>query len=107
MITTPQDGTAPERAAEVRRSARGEWEITSPLESNLDDGLLRVERIGRGYAWLDTGTHRSLLEVGCPEEIAWQQGWIGDAALAERGADFNKTAYGQNPTRRLEEGRTP
>jgi len=104
------DGTAPERAARVTPSARGELEITSLLEMYLAEGALAVERMGRGYAWLDTGTHASLLDagnfvrtlearqglqVGCPEEVAFHQGWITRAeldALADRHA---KTDYGR------------
>lgn len=104
------DGTAPERAAAVKPSARGELEITSLLEMYLDDGSLTVERMGRGYAWLDTGTHGSLLEagnfvgtlqqrqglqVGSPEEIAYAQGWIDDDQLAARAEMFKKTEYGR------------
>ncbi|MEO1493933.1 MAG: glucose-1-phosphate thymidylyltransferase RfbA [Pseudomonadota bacterium] len=103
------DGTAPERAAAVRPSERGELEITSLLEMYLEAGQLNVQQMGRGYAWLDTGTHASLLDagnfvrtlsdrqgqqVGCPEEIAYEQGWISDADLAERAALFAKTHYG-------------
>ncbi|MEM0976608.1 MAG: glucose-1-phosphate thymidylyltransferase RfbA [Pseudomonadota bacterium] len=104
------DGTAPERAEKVVPSARGELEITSVLQTYLDDGALQVEKMGRGYAWLDTGTHASLLEasnfvqilqdrqallVGCPEEIAWTQGWI-DRHMLERRIDlFAKTRYGE------------
>ncbi|MEL6806131.1 MAG: glucose-1-phosphate thymidylyltransferase RfbA [Pseudomonadota bacterium] len=103
------DGTAPERAARVQPSERGELEITSLLEMYLADGQLSVQQMGRGYAWLDTGTHASLLDagnfvrtlserqgqqVGCPEEIAFEQGWINDAQLADRAALFAKTNYG-------------
>ncbi len=103
------DGSAPERARAVTPSARGELEITSLLESYLADGLLRVEQMGRGYAWLDTGTHASLLDAGnfvrtleerqglqtgSPDEIAFAQGWIDREALAERAAKFGKNAYG-------------
>ncbi|WBU53461.1 glucose-1-phosphate thymidylyltransferase RfbA [Paracoccus sp. SCSIO 75233] len=104
------DGSAPDRAAEVKPSARGELEITTLLESYLHDGLLTVERMGRGYAWLDTGTHASLLDAGnfvrtlqqrqglqtgCPDEIAYEQGWIDGEALAKRAALFAKNAYGR------------
>lgn len=104
------DGSAPERAAQVVPSERGELEITSLLESYLDDGALTVERMGRGYAWLDTGTHESLLDagnfvrtltqrqglqVGSPDEIAYAAGWIDDAGLAKRAALFGKTEYGR------------
>ena len=103
------DGSAPERAAQVTPSDRGELEITSLLESYLKDGQLRVERMGRGYAWLDTGTHGSLLDAGnfvrtleerqgmqtgSPDEIAWQQGWIEAQDLAKRAEIFRKNAYG-------------
>ena len=104
------DGTAPERARSVRPSARGELEIVSVLETYLAEGRLTVEKMGRGYAWLDTGTHGSLLDAGnfvrtleerqglltgSPDEIAWRQGWIDDAALAERARLFGKTGYGR------------
>ena len=104
------DGSAPERARAVRPSARGELEITSLLEMYLADGLLSVEKMGRGYAWLDTGTHASLLDAGnfvrtleerqglqtgCPEEIAYTQGWIDRATLGDAAARFAKTNYGR------------
>ena len=104
------DGTAPDRAAAVKPSPRGELEITSLLESYLVDGALTVERMGRGYAWLDTGTHESLLDagnfvrtltqrqglqVGSPDEIAYELGWIDDGGLAERAKLFAKTGYGR------------
>ncbi|WP_223427219.1 glucose-1-phosphate thymidylyltransferase RfbA [Tateyamaria pelophila] len=103
------DGSAPERAAQVKPSPRGELEITALLEMYLADGLLNVQQMGRGYAWLDTGTHASLLDagnfvrtlserqgqqVGCPEEIAHEQDWIDDAQLAARAELFAKTHYG-------------
>lgn len=103
------DGTASARAREVQPSARGEVEITSLLEMYLTEGQLRVKRMGRGYAWLDTGTHGSLLDAGnfvrtlekrqglqtgCPEEIAHQNGWISDAELLERAELFKKNGYG-------------
>ncbi|SIS77507.1 glucose-1-phosphate thymidylyltransferase RfbA [Phaeovulum vinaykumarii] len=104
------DGTAPARAREVRPSARGELEITTLLEMYLHEGSLSVERMGRGYAWLDTGTHGSLLDAGnfvrtlearqglqtgCPEEIALDQGWISRAALAEMAERYKKNSYGK------------
>ena len=103
------DGTAPERAARVKPSERGELEITSLLDMYLEDGLLNVQQMGRGYAWLDTGTHGSLLDagnfvrtlserqgqqVGCPEEIAFEKGWISRDQLADRAKLFKKTNYG-------------
>jgi len=104
------DGSAPERAKAVEPSPRGELEITTLLEMYLADGLLSVKRMGRGYAWLDTGTHSSLLDAGnfvrtlqlrqgmqtgCPEEIAFDQGWISADALLERAEMMKKNAYGQ------------
>jgi glucose-1-phosphate thymidylyltransferase len=103
------DGTAPRRAAEIRPSARGELEITTLLESYLADGALRVKKMGRGFAWLDTGTHASLLDAGnfvrtlierqglqsgSPEEIAFEKGWITADELAGRARSFEKNAYG-------------
>lgn len=104
------DGDAPRRAREVTPSARGELEIVTLLESYLTEGALSVERLGRGYAWLDTGTHGSLLDAGnfvrtlserqgmqsgCPEEIAYAKGWIDAEKLAEHAKTFGKTAYGK------------
>jgi glucose-1-phosphate thymidylyltransferase len=112
------DGTAPARAAKVTPSERGELEITSLLDSYLADGQLSVELMGRGYAWLDTGTHASLLDagnfvrtlsdrqgqqIGSPDEIAWQQGWIDADALSQRADLFRKTAYGTYLARLLDE----
>jgi len=103
------DGTAPARARSITPSARGELEITALLETYLSDGSLTVERMGRGYAWLDTGTHGSLLDAGnfvrtlqsrqgmqtgCPEEVAYLQGWIDDAALLDLADRYAKTEYG-------------
>ncbi|MBV7394203.1 glucose-1-phosphate thymidylyltransferase RfbA [Mameliella sediminis] len=111
------DGTAPERAKAVTPSARGELEITSLLEMYLHQGALSVRQMGRGYAWLDTGTHGSLLDagnfvrtlserqgqqVGCPEEIAYQQGWIDADALMERARMFGKSGYGAYLARLVE-----
>tara|TARA_R110002049_G_scaffold241333_2_gene415177 strand:- start:1269 stop:2138 length:870 start_codon:yes stop_codon:yes gene_type:complete len=104
------DGDAPKHAAEVQPSARGELEITSLLEMYLQAGKLLVERMGRGYAWLDTGTHGSLLDAGnfvrtlterqglqsgCLEEIAFKNGWISEDALAKRARMFTKNDYGR------------
>jgi glucose-1-phosphate thymidylyltransferase len=104
------DGRAPSLARQVVPSARGELEITSLLEMYLADGLLSVQQMGRGYAWLDTGTHASLLDAGnfvrtleerqglqtgSPDEIAHAQGWIDDTALRERAEKFQKNDYGQ------------
>ena len=104
------DGSAPARAANVQKSDRGELEITSLLEMYLNEGLLNVQRMGRGYAWLDTGTHGSLLDAGnfvrtleerqglqtgSPDEIAYQKGWISAAELTERARLFAKNEYGR------------
>lgn len=104
------DGSAPQRAAKVKPSARGELEITSLLESYLADGILKVSLMGRGFAWLDTGTHASLLDAGnfvrtleerqglqtgSPDEIAFRQGWISKEKLAARASAFGKNAYGR------------
>lgn len=103
------DGSAPDRARNVKPSARGELEITSLLETYLHDGQLSVQRMGRGYAWFDTGTHESLLDagnfvrtltrrqgqqVGSPDEIAFDMGWIDQPALLERAEKFAKNDYG-------------
>ncbi len=103
------DGTAPERAARVTPSDRGELEITSLLEMYLAEGQLNVQQLGRGYAWLDTGTHGSLLDagnfvrtlserqgqqIGSPDEIAHDAGWINDDDLRARAAMFGKNDYG-------------
>jgi len=103
------DATAPQRARSITPSERGELEITALLETYLADGSLTVERMGRGYAWLDTGTHGSLLDAGnfvrtlqsrqgmqtgCPEEVAYLQGWIDDAALLDLADRYAKTEYG-------------
>jgi len=103
------DGDAPRRAREVLPSARGELEITSLLEMYLREGALRVNRMGRGYAWLDTGTHGSLLDAGnfvrtltnrqglqtgSLEEIAFESGWITRDDLLKRAEMFSKNDYG-------------
>lgn len=103
------DGTASERARSVKPSPRGELEITDLLETYLHDEKLQVERMGRGYAWLDTGTHASLLDAGnfvrtlqsrqglqtgCPEEIAYEQGWISKDDLLKLAGDYKKNDYG-------------
>ncbi len=103
------DGTAPERAKRVKPSARGELEITTLLEMYLHEGSLNVERMGRGYAWLDTGTHGSLLDAGnfvrtltkrqgmqsgCLDEIAFEQGWVSREELQARAEKFKKNDYG-------------
>lgn len=104
------DGDAPARARQVQPSERGELEITSLLEMYLGEGLLNVQTMGRGFAWLDTGTHGSLLDAsnfvrtlterqgmqtGSLDEIAWANGWINDEALEERARLFAKSTYGE------------
>lgn len=110
------DNTASERAKTIVPSARGELEITSLLESYLKDDQLSVERMGRGFAWLDTGTHESLLaagnfvstlqkrqglQVGSPDEIAYEQNWITADQLSARAELFAKSEYGQSLKRLL------
>jgi glucose-1-phosphate thymidylyltransferase len=105
------DGTAPERARAIKPSPRGEVEIVDLLQSYLNEGALDIKRMGRGYAWLDTGTHGSLLDAGnfvrtlqsrqglqtgCPEEIAFRQGWIGADDLVRMAAPLKKSAYGEH-----------
>ncbi|KEP68498.1 glucose-1-phosphate thymidylyltransferase [Thioclava dalianensis] len=112
------DETASERARSVTPSERGELEITTLLEMYLADGALAVERMGRGYAWLDTGTHASLLDAGnfvrtlsqrqglqsgSPDEIAFASGWISADALAEHAEQFGKNSYGAYLRRLLDE----
>lgn len=104
------DGRAPDFAKAIKPSARGELEITDLLEVYRLDGSLRVNLMGRGFAWLDTGTHGSLLDagnfvrtlqdrqglqVGCPDEIAYRAGWIDRDSLIKRAELFRKNAYGQ------------
>ena len=103
------DGRAPDLAGRIAPSARGELEIADLLDIYLKEGSLTVEKMGRGFAWLDTGTHGSLLDagnfvrtlqarqglqVGCPDEIAFRAGWIDRAALAARAEVFRKNDYG-------------
>jgi glucose-1-phosphate thymidylyltransferase len=103
------DATVVERAKAVRPSPRGELEITDLNRSYLEEGQLRVELLGRGMAWLDTGTpdslheaasyirtleHRQGLKVGCPEEVAWRMGWIDAARLETLAAPLRKSGYG-------------
>ena len=104
------DSDVVEIARSIKPSARGELEITSVNQAYLERGHLRVEKLGRGFAWLDTGTHASLLEassyvqtiearqglkVACLEEIAWRSGWIDNATLEKAGHFYSKTEYGQ------------
>lgn len=104
------DETVVERSLALKPSPRGELEITDLNRTYLDDGLLNVEKLFRGYAWLDTGTHESLLQashfvqtvearqgfmIACPEEIAYRQGWIDAAAIQKMGEALCKNGYGQ------------
>ncbi len=104
-------------AASLEPSARGEYEITDVNRVYLEDGSLEVERMGRGFAWLDTGTTESLLQAGnfvqtieqrqgqkiaCPEEIAFEQGWISRDVLAARAEAYSKNEYGSYLTRLLD-----
>jgi len=104
------DNRVIEIAKSLAPSHRGELEITDINQRYLDDEQLQVELLGRGFAWLDTGTHESLLEAGhfvhtieqrqglkvaCLEEIAWNNGWIADDALRLQADKFKKTGYGQ------------
>jgi glucose-1-phosphate thymidylyltransferase len=104
------DGRAPEFAAALEPSPRGELEITDLNRRYLEDGSLHLEKMGRGYAWLDTGTHESLLQAGnfietieqrqglrvaCPEEIAYTHGWISASQLEVLAAPLAKNGYGQ------------
>jgi glucose-1-phosphate thymidylyltransferase len=104
------DGRAADFAAAQRPSARGELEITDLNNRYLQDGTLDVVTLGRGMAWLDTGTHESLmqasnfmetieqrqgLKVCCPEEVAWEQGWIGDAQVQALGEAMANNGYGR------------
>jgi len=109
-----------EFARRLKPSPRGEFEITDLNRLYLEAGELHVERMGRGFAWLDTGTHDSLLEAGqfiatlekrqglkvaCPEEIAWRNGWIEDTQLERLAKPLEKSGYGRYLLAVLKEGR--
>jgi glucose-1-phosphate thymidylyltransferase len=104
------DGRAPALAAGLAPSARGETEIIDLLRCYLDAGALHLQRLGRGFAWLDTGTHESMLQasqfvqtieqrqglrIGCPEEVAWLNGWIDASQLAELAKPLERSGYGR------------
>ncbi|WP_072393116.1 glucose-1-phosphate thymidylyltransferase RfbA [Hyphomicrobium sp. CS1GBMeth3] len=116
------DERAAEIAAGLKPSARGELEITDLNRTYLESGRLSVELMGRGYAWLDTGTPDSLIEaaefvrtlekrqgfkIACPEEVAWRLGFIGSAALEQAAAKHGKSAYGAYLARLLVPDRSP
>lgn len=105
-------------AASLKPSARGELEITAVNNIYLERGDLAVQQLGRGYAWLDTGTHDSLqdassfvrtiekrqgIKIACPEEIGFEKGWIGADAVLERAGKLGKTEYAAYLRRRVEE----
>lgn len=109
-------------AKNIQPSARGELEITDVNKVYLERGALNVELLGRGYAWLDTGTHESLLaaanfmqvveqrqglKISCPEEIAWRMGYIDDEQLAQLAAPLAKNGYGQYLQELLQPGTAP
>ncbi|MGV6769728.1 glucose-1-phosphate thymidylyltransferase RfbA [Klebsiella pneumoniae] len=104
------DGKVTEYAKRVKPSERGELEITSINQMYLEDGALTVELLGRGFAWLDTGTHDSLIEasmfvqtvekrqgfkIACLEEIGWRNGWLDDDGVKRAAKQLEKTGYGQ------------
>ncbi|MFC4991195.1 glucose-1-phosphate thymidylyltransferase RfbA [Rubritalea tangerina] len=104
------DERAPEIAKQVQPSARGEIEITEVIDFYLKEGSLKVNTMSRGMAWFDTGTHDSMVEaiefvraienrtgqkIACLEEIAWVNGWIDDAKLAEHAETYKKSRYGE------------
>jgi glucose-1-phosphate thymidylyltransferase len=112
------DGAAPELVRALRPSALGELEITDLNRRELEREALSVEVLGRGFAWLDTGTHDSLLEAGqfvatiekrqglkiaCPEEVAWRNGWIDDGALLALAKPLQASGYGRYLERLVEE----
>ena len=116
------DGRAADLAASIKPSARGEFEITDLNRLYLEAGALDVQLLGRGFAWLDTGTHASLheassyvqvieqrqgLRICCPEEIAWRQGFISDMQLERIALPLRKSGYGEYLLRLLQTGASP
>jgi glucose-1-phosphate thymidylyltransferase len=113
------DSSVVDRARTIQPSPRGELEITDLNRQYLEDGQLRVELMGRGMAWLDTGTcdslhdagsyirtleHRQSLKVGCPEEVAWRLGWISDHQLQTLAEPLRKSGYGEYLLQLIEVG---
>ena len=103
------DSNVVDIAKSLKPSKRGELEITALNQVYLNKGLLKVQKLGRGFAWLDTGTHESLLEasrfistletrqgvkISCPEEIAWRLGYINDEKLLKLANDYSNNQYG-------------
>ena len=114
------DNTVVDRAKDVKKSARGEYEITDLNNMYLQDGKLKAELLGAGYAWFDTGLTDSLLDasatiktlqnlrasiISCPEQIAYKYGWLTDEQLEERAELMKKNEYGKYLRRTLEKGR--
>ena len=114
------DNTVVDRAKDVKKSARGEYEITTLNDMYLQDGKLKAELLGAGYAWFDTGLTDSLLDasatiktlqnlrasiISCPEQIAYKQGWMTDEQLEERAALMKKNEYGRYLRKTLEKSR--
>ncbi len=114
----PNDVVA--KAAALKPSARGEYEITDLNRQYLEEGRLTVETMGRGFAWLDTGTHASLadatnfvralidrqgLQIACIEEIAWSKGWIDSAMLSRLATGYGKSTYGEYLKRLVADGK--
>jgi glucose-1-phosphate thymidylyltransferase len=113
------DGEAAHYARQLKPSARGELEITDLNRRYMEEGRLEVELLGRGTAWLDTGTHQSLLDaaqfvhviesrqglkIACLEEIAWRKGWLDDRSLEAAASRLGKSAYGEYLRRLLAGG---